>query len=324
MTHQIVRGFMLLGVITLLTNCTEDQNDNGTELMGQVQFELTDAPIDDAAVQACFVTVSDLMIDGESISSFEGTQTIDLLAYQNGQVESLGIADVKAGTYSNITLVLDYETDASGNSPGCYVQTTDNAKHSLSTSANLSNMLTLNSGDFEVQEGMMTNVVLDFDVRKAVKRQDDGPSDQYEFVTRSEIESAIRFVDKNETAMMEGECNDNMNMTSKIVVYAYKTGTFDLNTETSGQGTSQIMFKNAVSSAVVNSQGNYTLAFLEAGDYELHFFGYDDMDNDGQMELQGELELSLLGNLGLNLNSIKVDAGVDLNINVNIIGILPL
>ena len=83
------------------------------------------------------------------------------------------------------------------------------------------------------------------------------------------------------------------------------------------------MFKNAVSSSVADGNGNYTLAFLEEGEYELHFFGYEDEDNDGRMELQGELQLSLIGNLGLDLNSVSVDANAQVSIDVSIIGLIP-
>lgn len=310
-------------LMLVVTSCSEEENQNQTAINGQVRFELTDAPIDDASVQACFITLTDVLVDGESISNFNGKQSIDLLAYQNGDVKSLGLANLEAGTYSNVSLVLDYETDANGNSPGCYVLTEDNIKHDLYTETNVSNTLSLSSKNFEVREGNTTNIVMDFDVRKGVKRQNNN-SDQYSFVTKAELEAAIRYVEKENTGTVEGKCRDDLNLTSRIVVYSYKKGTYNKEVETQGQGSSQIQFKNAVSSAVVDENGNYTLAFLEEGVYELHFFGYEDRDNDGQMELQGELSIDLLANLGLNLNDLQVEANTQLTIEVMVTGVLPI
>lgn len=316
---------MLLSFALLMTNCTKDENDGTTPtIKGTAQFEITDAPIDDANVKSCFVTVTAVKVDGEVISDFEGKQTIDLLAYQNGSVKSLGLAELEAGTYSNVSLVLDYETDANGNTPGCYIQTTDNAKHSLQATSSSSSELALNTGEFTVEENSTTKLVMDFDVRKAVKRQENSAEDKYDFVTESEMRASVRMVAKAKTGKVKGKCKDDLNMTNRIVVYAYKRGAYSKNTETKGQGSSQIMFKNAVSSAVADGNGNYTLAFLEEGDYELHFFGYEDSDNDGKMEIQGELQLSLLGNLGLDLNNVSVGANAELSIDVSITGILPI
>jgi hypothetical protein len=326
MRNLFLGGITLIAFATLLTNCSKDDNDGTTptEATGDVRFEITDAPIDDTNVEGCFVTVTAVKVDGEVISNFSGKQTIDLLAFQNGNVKSLGFAELEAGTYSNVALVLDYESDVNGNSPGCYVQTTDNVKHDLQASANSANELTLSSESFTVEENGSTNIVMDFDVRKAVKRQEDNTEDKYDFVTESELKSSVRVVKKDRTGKVKGKCNDNLNMTGRIVVYAYKKGTYSKNTETTGQGSSQIMFKNATSSAVVDGNGNYTLAFLEEGDYELHFFGYEDSDNDGEQEIQGELQLSILGSLGLDLNNVSVDANAELSLNVDVTGIIPL
>lgn len=326
MKNLFLGGLILFSFAILFTNCSKDDNDgtNPITAKGDVKFELTDAPIDDASIKGCFVTVTAVKVDGEVISNFSGRQTIDLMAYQNGNVKSLGLAELEAGTYSDVSLVLDYETDADGNSPGCFIQTTDNAKHSLQATSNSTSDLRLNSESFTVEENSTTNIVMDFDVRKAVKRQENSTEDKYDFVTESELKSSVRVVKKDRTGKVKGKCNDSFNMTDRIVVYAYKKGEYSKNTETKGQGSSQIMFKNATSSAVADGNGNYTLAFLEEGEYELHFFGYGEADSEGERQIQGELQLSILGNLGLDLNSVSVDANAELSIEVDVTGIIPL
>ncbi len=320
---HFLSGALLLATIILFTNCTKD--DDGTNVTGQAQFEVTDGPIDDASVKGAFVTVTAVKVDGKTISNFSGKQTIDLMAYQNGDTKALGLAELESGTYSDVSLVLDYETDASGNSPGCYVLTTDNVKHSLKSSANTSNEFKINSGSFEVKEGSTTNVVMDFDLRKSIRYQEAPQNDdKYDFVTDSELRSSLRLVTKANSGKVSGNCSDNLGLAGeKIVVYAYKKGSFNKSQEIQGQGASNVTFKNAVTSANVNGQGNYTLAFLEEGDYELHFFGYEDKDNDGKMELKGELELNLAGNLGIDLNSVSVQSNSTVSVSVIVTGLLP-
>lgn len=319
----------LMSVVLLVTstflflNCGKD--DDGTSVTGTAKFEITDGPIDDANVKGAFVTVTAVKVDGETISNFSGKQTIDLMAYQNGNTKALGLAELEAGTYTDVTLVLDYETDATGNSPGCYVLTTDNAKHSLKSAANTSNEVKINTGSFEVKDGSTTDVVLDFDLRKSIRYQEAPQgNDRYDFVTDTELRTALRLVAKSKSGNVSGACNDNLGVAGdKIVVYAYKKGTFNKAQELQLQGDGKVQFKNAVTSGAVNAQGNYTLAFLQEGDYELHFFGYEDKDNDGKMEIKGELELNLVGNLGIDLNSLNVNAGSNATVSVNVLGILP-
>lgn len=322
MKHFLTGAVLLAGTV-LFTNCTKD--DDGTDATGKAQFEITDGPIDDASVKGTFVTVTQVKVDGEAISSFSGKQTIDLMAYQNGNTKALGLAELESGTYNDVTLVLDYETDANGNSPGTYVLTDDNVKHSLKATANAANEIKVNSGSFEVKEGSTTNVVLDFDLRKAIKYEDAPQNDdQYDFVSDAELRSSVRMVAKSKSGKVTGNVSDNLSVAGeKIVVYAYKKGTFNKNQEVQGQGDSNVQFKNAVTSSVVSNQGSYTLAFLEEGDYELHFFGYEDKDNDGKMELKGELELDLAGGIGLNLNDVNVESDSNVTLSVIVTGLLP-
>ena len=324
--NLMLNAMLLLALTMTFTNCTEDGNDdpNNIEVRGSAQFEITDAPIDDTSVQGAFVTVTAVKVDGEVISNFSGSQTIDLLAYQNGDTKLLGMGELEAGTYSNVTLMLDHETDANGNSPGCYILTTDNKKHSLKSSASAVSEITINSGDFTVEENNTTNIVLDFDVRKAVKKQDNASDDdKFDFVTEAELKTSVRMVKKDNSGKVKGSANDMLGVAGdRIVVYAYKKGTFNQDVETQGQGSSNIMFKNAETSAVVNASGEYNLSFLEEGEYELHYVGYEDEDNDGTMEAKGMLQVNAL--TSLDLLGFQLDARADVSVDVTVIGILPL
>ena len=323
MKNFLIKGLVLIAFPLLFTQCDKDKNDD-LEPKGKVAFEMTDAPIDDTKVKGAFVTVAEVKVDGKAISNFSGKQTIDLMAYQNGDTKALGLAELETGTYSNVSLVLDYAKDANGNAPGCYVLTEDNLKHSLESSSNASGEIIINSGDFIVEENSTTNVVLDFDVRKAIKYQDSPQAnDEYDFVTNAELGSSVRLVKKDKTSKIKGSVNDILGMGGdKIVVHAYAKGTFDQSAETQGQGNSNILFKNAVTSSVVADDGTFTLAFLEEGDYDLHFVSYQDNDNDGRLEVKGMLEVTSL--TSLNFLGIELDAGLDVEVDVSVIGVIPL
>ncbi len=307
------KGLIPLCALALLlfTQCDKDDNDNE-----HVRLEITDAPIDDANIQGVFVTVANVKIDGESMTGFSGRQTIDLLAYQQGDVKSLGTGKLAAGAHTNVTLVLDYDADATGNNPGCYVLTSDGVKHALKSSANTTAEVTT-AANFETTENNRTDLVLDFDVRKAIAYDGSGGS-QYQFNGNTELNAAVRVVNKAGTGTISGTCTDALSTSEKFVVYAYTKGTFNATTEKQGP----IQFKNAVTSAVVDAQGNYTLSFLKEGTYELLFIGYEDANDDGKFELEGGLLLNLLGSLDLNNISVAAKATVDIDVTVT--GILPL
>jgi len=313
--------FQTLGlclIAALFTTACNDDNDNeGSDLQGDLRVELTDSPIDDPEVSAVFVTVSDIRIDGESWEGFTGKTTIDLLAYQNGRTEMIGDGSIDAESYNSLELVLDYDEDASGNSPGCYVEKMDGTKKQLQTN---DNSLEANK-DFTVEANQTSDIVIDFDLRKAVQRSDDA-QEEYSFVAQNNLEAALRIVNKSEAGSIEGEVSGDNTNSDRIVVYAYAEGAFNRMQEME-ENSNGLRFPNAVSSTVVANDGTYSLSFLESGDYELVFASYRDDDNDGETELQGSLELSLLGNLGLDLSSLSVQSQSNLEVNLQITGLLP-
>ncbi len=313
MNTKFLKFLIIPAFLLVFAACQKDEDpvvSGSSDLQGQARIEITDAPIDDASVEGAFVTITEVKLDGQSVEGFNKT-TIDLMAYQNGDTKLLSDTDVEAKSYSEITLVLDYDEDAQGNSPGCYVMDDEGKKQKLESSSNE----VKSQGNFQVVTDQTTNLVLDFDLRKSVTRSDDGPDDQYDFVTAAELQSAVRLVQKDEAGMVEGTCQDNVSDSDKIVVYAYAKGTYS-DAEKEGQGSSDIEFANAVTSAEVQSNGSFNLNFLEEGDYELKFISYKDEDNDGQMEIQGSLEFSLLAGLDLNTVSVTSNSSVSLDLLV--------
>lgn len=312
-----IKLFTVGCVLSFATACNDDDSPMGK---GEVEFEITDAPLDDAEVKSVFVTVADVKVDGQSLSGFT-KQSIDLKAYQEGNTKLLvGSREMDAKSYGNVTLVLDLNTDASGNAPGCYVQTTDNTKYKLkSTTSGLLEVTTTEGWD--VTSNQKNTVVLDFDLRKAVGYSSDAAI-RYRFVSDENLSSAIRVVKKSEAGTIKGTYVDQtLAAEDKVIVYAYKKGTFNASTEGQAQGSDNILFANAVSSAEVKGTTNktYTLALLEKGDYEVHFAAYEENETTGKMTLKAILQTEVTVNGELS-NTLTVESGTTLNIAA----ILPL
>ena len=305
-------------ISTLFIQCSDD-NDGTDESTGTFAVKITDAPSDDANIQGTFVTVSEVKVDGQSVEGFS-KQTIEISAYQQGDAKLLINEAMEAETYGSVSLVLDYETDESGESPGCYVLTDDNAKHNLAAESQTQSEMTFQS-DFEVQSDTESSWVIDLDLRKAVTREDDNSTErEYKFVTSTEMQGAFRIVEEENSGEVRGNVSGTLNTDDNMYVYAYKKGEFDSSSETQAQGNSNVLFANAVTSAKVQSDGSYTLAFLQEGDYEIHVASYDQQSN-------GKSEFSALLNAnsqisGLLLNDVSVSSESTVNLDIEILGLI--
>jgi hypothetical protein len=264
------RAVLFGAAMLMLPACDRSSDPMGK---GDAEFQITDAPSDDASIKGVFVTVADIKVDGKSISGFT-KQSIDLKAYQEGNTKLLGTAQLDAKAYNSITLVLDADADASGNSPGCYVLTTDDTKFKLRSSGAIN--VTASNG-WNVVANAKSTIVLDFDLRKSIRQMDDAAI-RYNFVSDDNLQGSVRIVSQSSVGNISGSYTEQTSSNAdKVIVYAYKKGTFNVSTEVQAQGADAIFFKNAVSSTEVKvglAGNSYKLAFLEAGDYELHFASY--------------------------------------------------
>ena len=308
-----VAGVVLMSVMTM-TSCSKDDEETMTN-EGEAYnttFKITDAPVDNANVEAVFVTIADVKVDGTSLEGFSKT-TVELSSLVNGKTETLGNLDLQAGTYSNIELELDYATDAAGNAPGCYVETVNGEKDKIEASASKISV----RDAFEVVASTSNEVVIDFDLRKTVKEEQASASSNFEFVSMSELSAGIRALNTESAGMISGTANDTEQTSDKIVVYAYEKGTFDAETETKGQGESNVTFANAVTSSVVSdTDDRYSVNFLSEGEYELVFASYN---KDGDRFFFNAL-LEAESTTGLNLGAISVTSAIRLSANVRITG----
>ena len=303
---------LILG-LAFFASCSDDDSlDNGGNgEMNSTSVYLTDAPVDQANVEAVFVTVSEVKINGKAVEGFSKT-TIQLSSLTKGRTELLGKLDLQSGTTSDITLVLA-DTDAAGNAPGNYVVLDGGAKQELAaaTEINIKDQV-------EIVSGATNEIVLDFDLRKTVKQE----GDNYSFVAKSQLENSIRSVNKINTGSVKGDVDNTSEANGEVVVaYAYKKGTYSGSEE--NPNNEGINFSNAVSSSVVSgSNGEFEIHFLEEGDYELHFASYSDNDNDGKLEFSGMVEANAASSL--DLSSFRVESNSQVTIQISFTGLLGL
>ncbi len=308
----------LAGVVAVSSCSTEDdQTVDPTGKNGKLKVELTDAPIDETNVKGVFVTVTEVRVDGKKWDAFQGPKTVNVLELQGGKTASLGEGDLSAGSFDKLTLVLNHERDASGNAPGCYILRQDNSKNKLTVSGSATTELDISGPKVDVPEGGSKEVVVDFDLRKAVKEQASA-SNEYTFVTKGELQSSLRFVKKENAGSISGKLtNYNASTNGQAVAYVYTKGAYNQSAETKGQGESQVKFKNAVTSAKVNADGTFTAAFIPEGDYELHVATY-------RQDASGKLTLNALLNLGggASTSAISVKANTQTSLTISVTGIL--
>ena len=300
-----------------LFSCSEE-NEMENKETGQVAVKITDAPSDDANVQGTFITVSDVKVDGQSLEGFT-KQTIEISAYQHGNAKLLITQDIEAKSYNSISIVLDHESDVSGNSPGSYVLTNDGKKHGLSAESQMQSEIIFQK-NFGIEANGQTSLVIDFDLRKAITRDTESSTEsEYKFVTSAELQNSVRIVKEDNSGEIKGDVSGWIDSDNELYVFAYKKGEYDSASETSGQGTSNVLFANAVTSAKVQADGSYTLSFLEEGDYEVHVAAFQ--KNNSWVNFNTMLEAT--SNItGLLLNDISVSSETSVEVDINIVGLM--
>jgi len=303
---------LLVGV----ASCSEDNNDNNPDSTSyNTKVYITDGPIDNADVQAVFVTVADVKVDGQSIEGFTKT-TVELTALQNGSTQLLGNIDMEAGTFNNLTLVLDSESDASGNTPANYVLTQSNEKIELTSD---SNTLTLNNS-YSIEASEDNELVIDFDLRKAIVT--DSGNTTYSFSSQSQLENSLRVVNSLNAGTIMGTATNNTGFPNNVTIaYAYNAGSFT--TGEQNENSAGVQFENAVTSSVASGSTNqFQLNFLEEGNYEIHFASYEDSNNDGKLEFAGMIDVETATTI--DLMAVDVTANSEVTLEVLLQGILPL
>jgi hypothetical protein len=250
----------------VFSGCSKEENGNGT-----VQLQITDAPIDASNVSGVYLTITGIEyhLNGkwQTYHEFQGPVKLNLLDLQSGKVASLGDFASQAGKYDQVRFMLDIvdEKDSDPANPACYISFLDGSIKPLKVPSGQETGYKA-KGKFTVPMNGSVTITADFDVRKAVVHTGSG---------KYILKPAIRLVVNDQAGRIKGQLT-NTTSSSAIVVHAYESGSYKDDETTSGEHG----FANAVTSAKVKgTSGEYTLAFLAAGKYDLVVVGTDDQGN---------------------------------------------
>ena len=306
---------VLLASITFATCSKGDASGDGDggEEYGRLRVELTDAASDDPDVSTVYITLAGAAIDGEELEQIGVRQTVDISNFTGGSTIQLGADQLmQTGRYRDLSLTLDLSNDAPGNGPGCYVERADGRIDALGSGAGKIELRL--PVDFEITAGGQTRLIADVDLRKAIVRE--ANTEDYAFVSGPDLASSVRVVDAAATGGIEGQIASGDNTAGTVrVVYAYPQGSVDLAAARMGD------FSDAMVSARVSNAGNFKLAFLPAGSYELVAAEYRDRDGDGSLEFAGTRNSDAV--IGAATRIVLVSVGAQVAVNLQLGTFLP-
>lgn len=316
--NKIFRSTLLTLFLGAMVSCSSD-NDSETENPQsegyKTQVYLTDAPIDNAEVDAVFITIADVKVNGKSLEGFQKT-TVEISSLTNGETDLLGNVNLEEGTTSSISLVLDNDADESGTAPGNYVLLSGGEKKALTSTSNEISV----TDNAEILATDSNELVLDFDLRKAIVA--DNTDGAYSFAGNSGLSNSVRAVNTLNAGTITGNVSNIEDFDAEtMLVFAYESGSYnESEMEQSGDG---VRFSNAVTSSVVNeTNGEFSVHFVEEGNYELHFVSFSDKDDDNELEMQGEVEMTTSAEV--DLFDVVVTADSTTSIEVLLTGLLGL
>lgn len=286
----------------IFTSC--DDNDNEMDGQGSVRVEATDAAVDAQNISGVYLSVEEVQViaNGEvkNTITFDQPEEFNLMAYQNGQTKLLGEATVDAGTYDEIKFMLSSNTQA-------WVEFTDNTTEEIEMASGSNSEYSI-MGDFEVLANGMSEVVADVDLRKALVKRSNGDF---------ELRSTARLVSKAEAGSIQGNVDmSDYSDADKVVVYAYLKGTYD-DSEAGEPADGSSRFEGSINSAVATSTGNFTLAFMPEGEYEIVVAEYDEetLSNETNFEAATKVQVEIGGEL---MSIFNVEARTTLNLLIDI------
>ena len=176
---NIGRSLAVLLLAGFLAAAMTSCNDSGSEASGtgRLSIELSDAPAAD--YQAVYVTIAEVQVhragaqDGRWQTILTPNTTYNLLDLVNGATAHLGVADLQAGAYTQMRLILGDEPDATENLLGNahpyanYLIDEEGQAIKLWVPSGFQTGIKLVHG-FEVEAGLTAGLLLDFDAGHSI------------------------------------------------------------------------------------------------------------------------------------------------------------
>ncbi len=258
-----MKTMKVVGTLVLAALLTAGCTSPGTT---SVTFSLTDAPVDTSQIAHIYAQFGGLSINESASASapesswisvpIDTTKVYDLLALSGGLSDLLGTVPLDAGTQIN---------QIRFTSPLLTVVETADPTTELPCTLNSSSLKIVKA--FAIPLTGSLGLTVDFDARKSLVTS----------ATGYKMTPVLRAVVDNEAGKILGSfatAGVTNPASDSYMVYAYKTGTYtSAEALPNAEGT---YFANAITAALPKSDGvggyTYTLAFLEAGTYDLVVF----------------------------------------------------
>ena len=263
----------LLTIVALIAIGCARAPSELTEETGVLLLHLSDSPIDADNVAGVFITITEIQYEqnGEwlTFEDFDGPQIHDLLELSGESSALLDELELPAGQYSQIRFVLDIPEEGTDPpaDPGCYILFADESiKPLFITTGGSSSFEAI--GQFEIYANGRSDITADFEVRNAVYLTGDGQNQRYIF------NPTIRLVVTHQSGNIGGMITNGSSYTD-VIIYVYDAGTWD-DSEDDDPEDQEFRFPNAVTSVKMDEEGNYILALLPTGTYDLVVTGFND------------------------------------------------
>lgn len=294
--RKILSLVFSLTLIVAFTGCESSEEMES----GRANVAVTDAAVDAENITGVFLSVGEIRAHSNSeakvLTKFDSPQTFNLMDYQNGSSYELGEGELEVGTYSEIRFILEGES---------YVQFDDGSTQDLNVPSGTTSGYKI-TGEYEVAANSVTDIVVDIDLRKALVLTGDG---QYK------LRPTARLVINDNTGTITGSISSNNE--DRVVVYAYAKGTYSEN-EAAEPAEGSTRFEGSVNSGVVTN-GTFTLAFMEEGEYELIVATYDHDETTEEYTFKSTTNVDIMLNGSIkNLVEVEANSTVDLLLDINL------
>ena len=271
-------------LILALAACSSGSDDRSSTIApdsGFLTVALTDAPVDDAVEVIVVFTGIELQRGAASTINidFDTPRSIDLLSFRDGKTTNLveGTA-VLPGEYQWIRLKIRAEENLQN---GSRIRLRDGRQFPLYIPSGSESGLKLNRR-FQVAQGATTRLLIDFDLRKSVVAP---PGQAPNWILRP----SLRLVDQLEVGNLTGTVDiAGLAAAQQLTPSQCRAGLYvyrglnitpdDMDGDTT-DGTDPVVYQ-PLSPTVPGAAVNYTVHFLEAGDYTVAATCQFDVDAD--------------------------------------------
>ncbi len=269
--RKILMTILFLGTILFMFGCSKTTESSS----GTVSIRLTDAPLIADDVDGVWVKFKEIQVNshgwksvktfadfvaGDTVEPVNGENGIfNLLELQNGTTAFLASAELEAGHYSHIRILLDANYDhhlSFDTGTDASLDTTHSGPNGNFTTGHIEI-----AGQFTVQDGITTELMLDFNAHKSVVKNGGG----------YKLHPSIRLVTVDTTGTLTVPITG-VPADTRIVGYLYAEGTYaasEKNADANGQ-----MFTNAISADEPDG-GSFYFGYIPEGTYTLVIVTYN-------------------------------------------------